>query len=173
MGDTIKDMLTRRSVREFSAEMPPEDKIERIINAGLYAPSGMGRQKTVILAVTDKAARDRLSRINAAVMGTDKDPFYGAPVLLTVLADKTVPTYIEDGSLVMANLLLAAHAEGLAACWIHRAKEEFESPFGKDMLKSLGIPQEYTGIGNCALGYAKNPLPAPAPRKPGRVFYVR
>ena len=137
--DAMQNLLTRRSVRKYKPDMVPQEKLEKILEAGTYAATGMGRQSPIILAVTDKAMRDRLSKMNAAIMGVDSDPFYGAPVVLVVLADKNVPTYIYDGSLVMGNLMNAAHAEGIASCWIHRAKEEFNSPEGKQILQDLGI----------------------------------
>ena len=155
MNETMQSILTRRSVRSYKPDMIPEDVLERILKAGTYAATGMGKQSPIIIAVTDKAMRDRLSKMNAAVMGTDTDPFYGAPVVLVVLADKRIPTYIYDGSLVMGNLMLAAHSEGIASCWIHRAKEEFASEEGKEILKSLGIEGDYEGIGHCILGYAQ------------------
>ena len=127
MNETMQSILTRRSVRSYKPDMIPEDVLERILKAGTYAATGMGRQSPIIIAVTDKTMRDKLSKMNAEVMGTDTDPFYGAPVVLAVLADKNMPTYLYDGSLVMGNLMLAAHSEGIASCWIHRAKEEFAS----------------------------------------------
>ena len=147
--------------------------LERILTAGQYAATGMNRQSPIILAVTDKAVRDELSAMNAAIMGTDKDPFYGAPVVLVVLASKAAPTYVYDGSLVMGNLMLAAHAEGLGSCWIHRAKEEFESEEGKALLRRLGIDGEYEGIGHCILGYAAEEPKAAAPRKQDYGYWLR
>lgn len=117
--------------------------------------------------------RDRLSKMNAKIMGTDTDPFYGAPVVLVVLAKKEMPTYIYDGSLVMGNLMLAAHALHIGSCWIHRAKEEFASPEGQQILKDLGIEGEYEGIGHCILGYVDGDYPAPQPRKENWVYYVK
>ena len=173
MSDLIQEMITRRSVRKYKPDMIPKETIDKIIEAGLYAPSGMGRQPVIILAVTNTEVRDRLSKLNAGIMGADgTDPFYGAPVVLVVLADKKVPTYLYDGSLVMANLMLAAHDQGIGSCWIHRAKEEFEQKEGKELLKSLGIEGEYEGIGHCILGYADEPAKVAAPRKEKRVYYV-
>ena len=173
MSDLIQEMITRRSVRKYKPDMIPKETIDKIIEAGLYAPSGMGRQPVIILAVTNKEVRDRLSKLNAGIMGADgTDPFYGAPVVLVVLADKKVPTYLYDGSLVMANLMLAAHDQGIGSCWIHRAKEEFEQKEGKELLKSLGIEGEYEGIGHCILGYADERGKESAPRKEKRVYYV-
>ena len=127
--------------------MIPDDVIGKIVEAGTYAATGMGKQSPIIIAVKDKAARDRLSKLNAEIMGTDIDPFYGAPVVLIVLADSSIPTHVYDGSLVMGNLMLAAHALGIGSCWIHRAKEEFERPEGKEILNELGIDGDYEGIG--------------------------
>lgn len=173
MNEVLNAILTRRSVRSYKPDPVPEDVLERILTAGQYAATGMNRQSPIILAVTNKAMRDKLSAMNAEIMGSSGDPFYGAPVVLVVLANKAAPTYLYDGSLVMGNLMLAAHAEGLASCWIHRAKEEFESEEGKAILKELGIEGDYEGIGHCILGYADGePKPA-APRKPDYVHYVR
>ena len=171
--DAMQNLLTRRSVRKYKPDMVPQEKLDKILEAGSYAATGMGRQSPIILAVTDKAMRDRLSKMNAAIMGVDSDPFYGAPVVLVVLADKNVPTYIYDGSLVMGNLMNAAHAEGIASCWIHRAKEEFNSPEGKQILQDLGITGDYEGIGHCILGYADGDEPAAKPRKENYVYYVK
>ena len=171
--DAMQNLLTRRSVRKYKPDMVPQEKLDKILEAGTYAATGMGRQSPIILAVTDKAMRDKLSKMNAAIMGVDSDPFYGAPVVLVVLADKNVPTYIYDGSLVMGNLMNAAHAEGIASCWIHRAKEEFNSPEGKQILQDLGITGDYEGIGHCILGYADGDEPAAKPRKENYVYSVK
>ncbi|MBQ5335460.1 MAG: nitroreductase [Oscillospiraceae bacterium] len=170
--EAIENLITRRSVRQFKPETVPKDILEKIIEAGTYAPTGMNWQSPVIIAVTDKALRDRISAWNAKVMGAETDPFYGAPVVLIVLADKTKPTYLYDGSLVMGNLMNAAHAYGVASCWIHRAKEEFESEEGKALLKELGIAGDYEGIGHCILGYAASELPPAQPRKEQYVFWA-
>ena len=173
MNEVLNAILTRRSVRGYKPDPVPQDALERILTAGQYAATGMNRQSPIILAVTNKTLRDKLSAMNAAVMGTAGDPFYGAPAVLVVLASKAAPTHIYDGSLVMGNLMLAAHAEGLGSCWIHRAKEEFESEEGKAILKELGIEGDYEGIGHCILGYVDGePKPA-APRKPDYVYYIR
>ena len=173
MNEVLNAILTRRSVRSYKPDPIPQEALDRILQAGEYAATGMNRQSPIILAVTDKAARDELSRMNAAIMGTDKDPFYGAPVVLVVLADRSVPTHVYDGSLVMGNLMLAAHAEGLGSCWIHRAKEEFESEEGKALLRKLGITGDYEGIGHCILGYAADEPKAAAPRKADYVYPIR
>lgn len=168
MSNTLDAIKTRRSIRKYKNDPVPKETLDKIIEAGLYAPSGMGRQSTIIISVTNKEVRDRLSKLNAKIMGSDSDPFYGAPAVLIVLADKNCPTGIYDGSLVMQNLMLAAHELGLGSCWIHRAKEEFELPEGKEILKSLGIKGEYEGIGHCIVGYTDGEEPSPAARKEDR-----
>ena len=166
----LENMKTRRSCRVFSDRMPERELVEAICEAGTYAPTGHGRQSPVILAVTDRALRDRLSRMNAAIMGTEGDPFYGAPVVLVVVADRSVVTAEYDGCCVMANLLNAAHAVGLDSCWIHRAKEEFESAEGKEILRAAGLEGDYVGVGHCILGYG---MQAPSPARPRKADYVR
>ncbi len=174
MNETLKVLEQRRSCRNFDKEkMVSEDDLQAIIKAGTYAATGMGKQSPIIIAVTNKELRDKLSEENAKIMGANMDPFYGAPVILIVLANTDVPTYKYDGSLVMGNLMNAAESLGLGSIWIHRAKEEFESDFGKNILKKLGITGEYEGIGHCALGYAAAPANAPAPRKDNYVYYVK
>jgi nitroreductase len=154
--------------------MPSEELISQVVEAGMYAPTGRGAQSPVIVAVTNKAVRDRLSEMNAEVLGASADPFYGAPVVLIVLADKSRPTYLYDGSLVMGNLMNAAHAVGLGSCWIHRAKEVFASAEGKALLKEWGIDGDYEGIGHCVLGYPVEGQPQEAkPRKADYVKWVR
>lgn len=170
--DVISAIESRRSVRSYSDRMPAREAIERVCKAASYTATGMNGQSPVIVAVTNKALRDKLSAMNAAVMGRDADPFYGAPVVLVVLADKSRPTYIYDGSMVMGNLMLAAHAEGLSSCWIHRAKEVFATEEGKAILKELGIEGDYEGIGNCILGYAAGDYPNAAPRKENWVVWA-
>ena len=173
MSDVLETIKSRRSIRKYKSDMVPQDKLEKIIEAGTYAATGMGKQSPIIVAVTNKELRDKLSAMNAKIMGTNTDPFYGAPVVLIVLADKSRPTYLYDGSLVMGNLMLEADAQGVGSCWIHRAKEEFESEEGKEILKSLGIEGDYEGIGHCVLGFADGPAPKAAPRKDSYVYYVK
>lgn len=174
MNTTINDMLERRSIRNFKSDMIPKETIEQIVNAGLYAANGRGKQSSIIIAVTNKELRNKLSSVNCKIGGwkEDFDPFYNAPVILIVLSDKSVRTNVYDGSLVMGNLMLAAHSLGIGSCWIHRAKEEFEMEEYKQLLKSLGIEGEYEGIGHCALGYVNGEYPKPAERKDNHVFYI-
>lgn len=171
--DAMQNLLSRRSIKKYKADMVPEDVLERICEAGTYAATGRNLQAPIILAVTNKELRDKLSRMNAAIMGSSADPFYGAPVVLVVLADKNVNTHVYDGSLVMGNLMLAAHAEGLGSCWIHRAKEEFESEEGKAILRELGIEGDYEGIGHCVIGYPDCEMPVARERKEKYIYWVK
>ena len=171
-NEVLKAIRERRSVRSYKSDPVPQELIEQVVQAGTYAATGMNRQSPIILAITDRDARDQLSRMNAEIMGSDKDPFYGAPVVLVVLADKRMPTHVYDGSLVMGNLMLAAADLGLGSCWIHRAKEEFESEEGKGILKALGVEGDYEGIGHCVLGYAAEPAKEPKERKASYIYYA-
>ncbi len=173
-NEVLECLKTRRSIRAFDPEkVPSKEIVARVAEAGTYAPTGMGKQSPVIVAVMDRAVRDRLSKMNADVLGSASDPFYGAPVVLVVLADRSRPTYMYDGALVMGNLLNAAHALGLGSCWIHRAKEVFASPEGQELLKQWGIEGDYEGIGHCVLGYPQDSKePVAAPRKAGYVRFI-
>ncbi len=171
-NNTLETLKTRRSVRYYQDRMPEKELLDKVLEAGTYAPTGKGNQSPIIVAVTNKETRDRLSKLNAQVMGSDNDPFYGAPVVLVVLAERNFFTYIYDGSLVMGNLMNAAHAVGLGSCWIHRAKEVFDSPEGKELLKEWGIEGDYEGIGNCIIGYIDGAAPAPKPRKDNYIYWV-
>lgn len=174
MNEIIQAMKTRRSVRAFKPDTVRKEDLQQIIEAGLYAASGKGQQAAIIVAVTNKEMRAKLQAANAKVGGwpDNFDPFYGAPAVLIVLGNKAHFTHVYDGSLVMGNMMLAAHALGLASIWIHRAKEEFEQDTWKQLLADLGISGEWEGIGHCAVGYAAGELPKAAPRKDGRVFWV-
>ena len=170
--DALQNMMSRKSVKKYQSDPVPKELLDKIIAAGLQAPSGLNKQAPIILAVTNKEIRDKLSADNMKKDPFHRaDPFYGAPVVLVVLADKSAHTYLYDGSLVMENLMLAAHALGLGACWIHRAKETFDLPEWKAFLKTLGIEGEYEGIGNCVIGYA-DMQPQEKPRRENRVYYV-
>lgn len=171
----LEQIKTRRSIRAFRPDMVPEDVLAKIIEAGTYAATGKNMQSPIIIAVTQKETRDQISEWNRKIGGWKEgfDPFYGAPVMLIVLADKAAPNHVYDGSLVMGNLMLAAHTLGIGSCWIHRAKEEFETEEGKALLRALGIDGEYEGIGHCALGYVDGAYPQPHPRKENWVYYVK
>lgn len=166
-----EELLSRRSIRSYQPQNLEENLLDQVLQAGLYAPTAKGNQKPLMVAVRDRKLRDQLSRMNAAVMGVDMDPFYGAPCVIVVLADPEVPTWIEDGSLVLGNLMNAAHALGLGSCWINRARECFDTPEGKALLKQWGLPERYRGVGNCILGYAAEE-PAAKPRLDGRILKV-
>lgn len=174
MNSMIDVMKGRRSIRNFKPSMVERTDISQIIEAGLYAASGMGKQAPIVVAVTNKDLRDKLSEMNRKIMGRPEgfDPFYGAPVVLVVLADKSVPTYVYDGSLTIGNMMLAAHTLGLGSIWIHRAKEEFESEEGKAILKALGVEGDYEGIGHCCVGYIEGEEPEAKERRAGRVFWA-
>ncbi len=172
MSELLSKIQSRRSIRQFKPDSIPQDILDQIITAGTWSATGRNLQSPIILAVTNREMRDRLSSLNAAVMGATNDPFYGAPVVLVVLANKACPTYIYDGSMVIGNMMLAAHELGLGSCWIHRAKEVFDSLEGKDILRNLGIEGEYEGIGNCILGYPDGDYPAPRNRKDNWVYYI-
>ncbi len=169
----LECILGRRSVRRFKSDMVPESAVRTVAEAGTYAPTGRGLQSPVIVAVTSREVRDRLSRVNAEIFGRpDFDPFYGAPVILAVLADRARSTFVYDGSLVMGTMLLAAHSIGLGACWIHRAKETFEREEWREFLHGLGLNGDYEGIGFVALGYPDQ-SPVAAPRKEDYIRWVR
>ena len=171
MKETVQDLKTRRSVKKYRLDQITKNELIQVLEAGMNAPTGMNRQSPVMVAVQDPETVKQLSSMNAAVMGVSSDPFYGAPTVIVVLADSTVPTYLYDGSLVMGNLLNAAHALGLGACWIHRAKEVFASEEGKKLLKKWGLDDRYEGIGHCIIGYGDGPLPAAKARKENYVIW--
>lgn len=174
MKETLQDIKTRRSCRKYQARQITDEELATVLEAGTWAATGRGAQSPLIIALQDKETIARLSRMNAEILGTKSDPFYGAPTVLVVLADPARPTWKEDASLVIGNLMLAAHAIGLGSCWIHRAAEEFASEEGKKLLKRWGIEGEYIGVGHCILGYAAEGGEAPAaPRKSGYVVYVK
>lgn len=173
--DTLMETIkTRRSNRKYKSDMVPKEIIQQITEAGTYAPTGMNKQSPIIIAVTNQEIRNRIAKTNQEIGGwkEDFDPFYGAPVILAVLADKNWVTRVNDGSLVMGNLMLAAHELGLGSCWIHRAKETFEMTEWKEWLQSLGIEGEYEGIAFCALGYIEGEAPQAAPRKKDWVYFA-
>lgn len=174
MNEIIKAMKERRSIRKFKPDMPPKEKIEEIIEAGLYAASGRNEQAVITIAVTNQEFRNKLMKDNCEIGGWSEsyDPFYGAPVILIVLGRKSRITYVYDGSLVIGNMMLAAHSLGLGSIWIHRAKEEFETAEYQALLKDLGIEGEWEGIGHCAIGYMDCELPVPPDRKDGRVYWI-
>lgn len=174
MQDILETIISRRSVKSYKSDNVPSNLIEKVIKAGTYAPSGMNKQSPIIVAITNKEVRNKLAQTVAQMRGrSDFDPFYNAPVVLVVLADKNNFTHIYDGSVVMENMLLEAHSLGLGACWIHWCKEAFETDYGKGLIKSLGIEGEYEGIGHCILGYPETKPESPLPRKENYVYYIK
>lgn len=172
MNETLKNLLERRSVRGYKKDLVPEETLNEILEAGKFAPSGMGCQGTLMVVVQNPETVEKLSKMNAAVMGSSADPFYGAPTVVVVFADSNQGTCVENGSLVMGNLMNAAHALDVDSCWIHRAREVFASPEGEELKKQWGVPESYIGIGNCILGYRAADYPAAKPRKEGFVIRV-
>ena len=174
MNEVLKAMKERRSVRSFKPDMPEKSDLEKIVEAGLFAANGRGKQAGIIIGITDKQMREKIVEANRKIGGWAEgfDPFYGAPVIFIVLADKSCSTYVYDGSLVLGNMMLAAHSLGLGSIWIHRAKEEFETDEFKELLASLGIEGDFEGIGHCAVGYAEGELPVAAERKQNRVYWI-
>ena len=164
-------LLERRSVRKFKPEQLTEELLDAVLEAGLYAPTAKNNQKPVMVAVRDKETRDLLSKINAEIMDVDTDPFYGALCVIVGLADPDMPTWIDDGSLVLGNLMNAAHALGLGSCWINRARQTFDRPAGKALLEKWGLPERYRGVGYCILGYADE-APKAKERLKGRIIKV-
>lgn len=172
MNETINTIISRRSIKAYTDELVSDYLLNEITTAATYSASGMNKQSALMVVVKDKSLRNKLSALNASILGITSDPFYNAPVVVVVLADSNVRTYVEDGSLVMGNLMNAAHSVGVSSCWIHRAKEMFETKEGKEILKEWGIPESYKGIGNCILGYPKDKTDVlPKPRKENYVIY--
>lgn len=173
MNEVIQTIMRRRSCRTFNPDrMPSDDLIQQIAEAGTWAPTSRGCQNPIIIAVTNRQLRDKISAMNAHIMGSEDDPFYGAPCMLIVLVKKS-ENALYDGPIVMQTMMLAADSLGLNTCWIHRAKEEFESEEGKKILSDLSIEGEYIGIGHLALGYTTQPIPAPKPRKADYIHWAK
>ena len=171
MNEALEVLYSRRSIRRYRPEQISREELDAVIKAGMCAASGKNGQSAIVIAVQDRETRDELSRLNAAVLGTKADPFYGAPTVLIVLSEAESNYAVQDGSLVLGNLMNAAKALGLGSCWINRAKEVFDSEEGKAFLKKWGIEGEWIGVGNCILGYPDED-PAMKPRKENHVFYV-
>lgn len=172
MNEVIRALKERRSVRAYRPEQIKESELQQILEAGAYAPSGMGAQPVIMVVVQDKETIAALGKLNAAVMGAETDPFYGAPTVIVVLADRSRGTWLEDGSLAMGNLMNAAHSLGLGSCWVHRAREVFASEEGRALLKQWGIQGDYAGVGHCILGYPAGPLPQAKPRREHTIYRV-
>ncbi len=172
MNETLKVLKERRSIRKYKPEQITDGELNAILEAGTWAASAKNLQTPVMAVVQDKETIDRMSRLNAEIQGVTTDPFYGAPTVVVVLADGTKPNWLQDGSLVMGNLITAAAAMGIGSCWINRAMELFDKAEGKELLKKWGLPETLRGVGNCVLGYIDGPMPEPHPRKDGWIFRV-
>jgi len=172
MNETIKTLMERRSIRKFKPAQIKEEELNTILNAGMYAPSGANQQSALFVVIQDKETLKKLSVMNAAVLGKDMDPYYGAPTLILVFADKSKITPIEDASLALGNMFNAAASLGIGSCWVHRTKQMFETQEGKDLLKKWGVTGDYIGVGSCILGYADGEHPKAAPRKDNFVIRV-
>ena len=171
MNNTINDIMSRRSIRKYKPEQISREELDIVLQAGICAPTGKNRQSPILIAVQNKEVRDLLSRMNAQVLGADVDPFYGAPTVVVVLAEANSPHAVQDGSLVLGNMMNAAKAIGLGSCWINRAREVFDSEEGKQLLAQWGVEGEYIGVGNCILGYPDED-PVMKPRKPDYIRYI-
>ncbi len=173
MNEAIRNLMNRRSIRSYEARQIPDELLDIVLSAGIHAPSGMNTQGVRLVAVRDPETVALMSKLNGSVMGIDSDPFYGAPCVVVVLADPELyGGWVEDGALTLGNMMNAAHALGLGSCWIHRAKQVFDSPEGKELLRMWGLPEHLRGVGNCILGYPACDHPSPAPRKEGRIVKI-
>lgn len=170
-NETLKTLCERRSIRKYRPEQVSREELEAILKAGTFAPTGRNSQSPVMVVVQDPGLIAKLAKLNAEIWGKDVDPFFGAPTDIIVFSDKRVHTYLYNGSLVMGNLMNAAHSVGVGSCWVHRAKEMFETEFGRELMKKWGLDENYEGIGNCVIGYAAGDIPAAKPRKDGYVIF--
>ena len=170
--DAMDFLVSRRSLRSFTDEQVPEEVLDKILEVATFAPTGQGKQSPQLVVVRDKETIEKLSKMNAAVMGVDKDPYYGAPTIVLSFAPDDVTTYVEDGTSVLVYMMLAAHAADVASVWIHRERQMFASPEGKELMKKWGIPENFVGIGSLAIGYAAVDHPEAAPRRDGYILKV-
>ena len=171
MNETLRVLKERRSIRKYKTEQIKDEELDAILEAGTWAPTGKGQQSPVMVVVQEDENIAYMYRLNDQIQGKPgTDPFYGAPTVVVVLADGENPNWFADGSLVMGNLMNAAQSIDVGSCWINRAKELFDMPEGKELLKKWGLEEKYRGVGNCILGYADGHAPAPKPRKAG---YIR
>ena len=173
MNEAIKTLLNRRSIRKFKPEQIKDDELNAVLEAAKYAPSGANQQSALFIVVQNKEMREKITKLNAAVLGKDIDPYYGAPTVIIVLADKTKVTPVEDGSLALGNMFNAACSLGLGSCWVHRTKQMFELVEGKALLRKWGVEGDYIGVGSCVLGYPNCEHPKPALRKENSVVMVK
>jgi nitroreductase len=173
MNETMNTLLKRRTIRKYKPDQITDEELNAVLEAGKYAPSGANQQSAIFIVVQNKEVIQKLTKMNAAVIGKDTDPYYGAPTIILVLADKNKPAPVEDGSLAIGNMYNAAYSLGLGACWVHRTRQMFESEEGKSLLKEWGVEGEYIGVGSCILGYADCEQPKASPRKDNFVYMVK
>lgn len=173
MNETLKTLLERRSIKRYKPQQISDEDLNAVLEAGLYAPSGANHQSALFIVVQDRETLELIASMNAAVMGSKGNPYYGAPTVILVFGDKTKVTPVEDASLALGNMFNAAASLGLGSCWIHRTKQMFETEEGKALLKQWGANGDYIGVGSCILGYADGPAPKAAPRKEGRIVFVK
>ena len=166
---SIELFKTRRSIKAYKSERLSEAELDAILEAGTYAPTGLNRQSPLIVAFRDPKTIKMMSDWNGKMMGREGDPFYGASTVVVVFADSAVNTGMEDACLVMGNLLNAAHSIGVGSCWVHRAREFFESEEGRALKEKMGIPERFYAVGNCLLGYYDK-SPEKRPRKEGYII---
>ena len=169
----IDAILARRSTRAFTAEPVAREQLEAIVACGQWAPSGMNRQELTFAVLSDGEQVARLAAALEPLLDRGSYDMYGAQAAVLVAVPAGYPYDRQDDSCALENMFLAATSLGLGSCWINRAKEEFDTPWGKDLLKSLGVEGEYEGIGHCALGYIDGDVPQAAPRRENRVFYIK
>ncbi len=172
MNETIRTLLERRSIRKFKLDQIKEEDLNAILEAGMYAPSGANQQSALFIVIQDKETLKKISAMNAAVLGKDIDPYYNAPTVILVFADKSKVTPVEDASLALGNMFNAAASLGIGSCWVHRTRQMFETEEGKDLLKKWGVSGDYIGVGSCILGYPDGKHPKAAPRKENFVIRV-
>lgn len=164
-NEVLKAIRERRSIRRFKPEQVTDEELKTILEAGTWAPTGHGSQDPWIVAVQNEQLRKRLTQLNAQIMGVSSDPYYGAPTLVLVFASKDNENNYRDGSLVLGNMMLAAHSIGLASCWINREDKMFETAEGKQIMKELNLPDGLMGVGALSLGYAASQPKTVKPRK--------
>ena len=172
MNEVTKVLCERRSIRKFKDKQIPKDILDEILKCGTFAPNGKSKQSARIVVIQNKELIDKIAKINGSFINKEGiDPFYGAPTLIVVFADKNVFTYVEDGSAVMTNMLNAAYSLGVDSCWVHRAKETFETEEGKKLMAKWGLGDEYIGVANAVLGYRDMILPPAIPRKADFIIF--
>ena len=171
-NSVIDSLQSRTSIKKYIDTQISDEELDTILEAGKYAPTGRNRQSPVMVAIRDRDTVKRLSKMNAEILGSESDPFYGAPCVVVVFADMSVSTGFEDACLVMGNLMNSAHAIGVGSCWIHRAREMFSSDEGRALMREWGLSENYVGVGNCVLGYRDGDMPAVRPRKENYVIKV-